>query len=142
MTLHADCIFCKIIRGEIPSFKVFEDDKTLAFMDINPGNPGHCLAIPKFHAENIFATPDEWVAATMATTRRIARAVQIALGPYGMNIVQANGPGAKQSVMHFHVHALPRGKDDGLLLNWGLKPGDMNEIKALAERIRANLPKD
>ena len=68
--------------------------------------------------------------------------MQTTPSPYGMNIVQANGPGAKQSVMHLHVHVLPRGRDDGLLLNWGLKPGDMNEIKALAERIRANLPKD
>ncbi len=142
MTLDKDCIFCKIVRGEIPSFKVYEDDKTYAFMDINPGNPGHCLAIPKFHAENIFTTPDEWVAATMATTRRVARAVQTALTPYGMNIVQANGPGAKQSVMHLHVHILPRAKDDNLLLNWGLKPGNMDEIKALAERIKAALPKD
>ncbi len=141
MTLDANCIFCKIIRGKIPSFKVHEDDKTLAFMDINPGNPGHCLAIPKFHSENFFTTPDEWVAATMAATRRVARAVQTTLSPYGMNIVQANGPGAKQSVMHFHVHILPRAKDDGMLLNWGLKPGNMDEIRAFAERIRANLPK-
>ncbi|MEK7820944.1 MAG: HIT family protein, partial [Pseudomonadota bacterium] len=89
-----------------------------------------------------FTTPDEWVSATMATTRRVARAVQTALTPYGMNIVQANGPGAKQSVMHLHVHILPRAKDDNLLLNWGLKPGNMDEIKALAERIKAALPKD
>jgi histidine triad (HIT) family protein len=142
MTLDANCIFCKIIRGEIPSFKVFEDAKTFAFMDINPGNPGHCLAIPKFHSENIFSTPDEWVAATAATTRRVARAVQAALAPYGLNVVQANGPGAKQSVMHLHVHILPRAKDDNLLLNWGLVPGDMEKIKALAEKIRAHLPKD
>ncbi|MBM3952108.1 MAG: HIT family protein [Rhodospirillales bacterium] len=142
MALDKDCIFCKIIRGEIPSFKVFEDDKTFAFMDINPGNPGHCLAIPKFHSENIFATPDDWVAATAVTTRRVARAVQATLAPFGMNIVQANGPGAKQSVMHLHVHILPRAKDDNLMLNWGLVPGDMVAIKALAEKIRANMPKD
>ncbi len=142
MPLDANCIFCKIIKGEIPSFKVHEDDKTYAFMDINPGNPGHCLAIPKFHAENIFTTPDEWMAATMATTRRVARAVQMALSPYGMNIVQANGPGAKQSVLHLHVHILPRARDDNLLLNWGLKPGDMDEIKGWAERIKAALPRD
>ena len=142
MALDQDCIFCKIIRGEIPSFKVYEDDKTYAFMDINPGNPGHCLAIPKFHAENIFTAPDEWLAATATTTRRVARAVQVALTPYGMNIVQANGPGAKQSVFHLHVHILPRAKDDNLLLNWGLNPGNMDEIRALAERVKAALPKD
>jgi histidine triad (HIT) family protein len=142
MALDKDCIFCKIIRGEIPSFKVFEDDKTLAFMDINPGNPGHCLAIPKFHAENLFTTPDDWVAATAVTTRRVARAVQTTLAPYGMNVVQANGPGAKQSVMHLHVHILPRSPDDNLMLNWGLVPGDMAAIKALAEKIRANMPED
>jgi len=142
MSQDANCIFCKIIKGEIPSFKIYEDDKTFAFMDINPGNPGHCLAIPKFHAETIFTTPDEWVMATAATVRRVARAVQAALSPYGMNIVQANGPGAKQSVMHLHVHILPRVQDDNLLLNWGLAPGNMDQIKALAEKIKAHLPRD
>jgi histidine triad (HIT) family protein len=142
MSVDANCIFCKIVKGDIPSFKLYEDAKTFAFMDINPINPGHALVIPKFHAKDLFETPDEWVAATMVTTRRIARAVQATTRPYGMNIVQANGPGAKQSVFHLHVHIVPRLKDDNLMMNWPLNPGDKGELAKLAEHIRANLPKD
>lgn len=140
MALDKDCIFCKIVRGEIPSFKVFEDDRTLAFMDINPINPGHALIVPKHHAPNIFETPDDWLAAAMVTTRRIARGVETALKPHGMNIVQANGPGAAQSVFHLHIHVVPRAKDDGIKMNWGIRPGNMDEIKAIAEKIKASLP--
>lgn len=142
MTFDANCIFCEIIRGRVPSFKLYENDKTFAFMDINPINPGHALIVPKFHAKDIFETPDEWVGATMVTTRRIARAVQAAVQPYGMNIVQANGPGAKQSVFHLHIHVVPRLKDDNLTMNWPINPGDKDAIAKLAESIRANLPKD
>lgn len=140
MALDKDCIFCKIVRGEIPSFKVFEDDRTLAFMDINPINPGHALIVPKHHAPNIFETPDDWLAAAMVTTRRVARGVETALKPHGMNIVQANGPGAAQSVFHLHIHVVPRAKDDGIKMNWGIRPGNMDEIKAIAEKIKAALP--
>ncbi len=140
MALDKDCIFCKIVRGEIPSFKLFEDDKTLAFMDINPINPGHALIVPKHHAPNIFETPDDWLAAAMVTTRRVARGVETALKPHGMNIVQANGPGAAQSVFHLHIHVVPRAKDDGIKMNWGIRPGNMDEIKAIAEKIKASLP--
>ncbi len=139
MSRDPDCIFCKIIAGEIPSFKVFEDDATFAFMDINPVNPGHALVIPKFHAADVFATPDEWIAATATTAARVARAVNDILSPYGLNLVQANGPGAQQSVMHFHMHVLPRAKDDRLTMNWNLTPGDTDEIAALAEKISAAL---
>lgn len=142
MTLDANCIFCKIIRGEVPSFKLYENDKTFAFMDINPISPGHALIVPKFHAKDVFETPDEWVGVAMVTTRRIARAVQATIQPYGMNIVQANGPGAKQSVFHLHIHVVSRLKDDNLPMNWPINPGDKDAIAKLAERIRANLPKD
>ncbi|MDD9877446.1 MAG: HIT family protein [Magnetovibrio sp.] len=135
--LVEDCIFCKIIRGEIPSFKVFEDDQTFAFMDINPINPGHALVIPKFHAENLYATPDEWFGPTMATVRRVATAVDKVVQPEGMNLLQANGPGAKQSVFHLHMHIIPRSADDGATMNWELVPGDMDAIGALAEEIAA-----
>lgn len=140
MALDKDCIFCKIVRGEIPSFKLFEDDKTLAFMDINPINPGHALIVPKHHAPNIFETPDDWLAAAMVTTRRVARGVETALKPHGMNIVQANGPGAAQSVFHLHIHVVPRAENDGIKMNWGINPGKMDEIRVIAERIKAALP--
>ncbi|MDG2205268.1 MAG: HIT family protein [Alphaproteobacteria bacterium] len=137
--LNEDCIFCKIIRGEIPSFKLYEDDLTYAFMDINPLNDGHALVIPKYHAENIYATPDEWFGPTMSTVRRIASAVNKVVRPEGINLLQANGPGAKQSVFHLHMHVIPRYADDGAGMNWEMKHGDMDAIGELAEQIVATI---
>ena len=137
LNLNEDCIFCKIIRGEIPSFKLYEDDLTYAFMDINPLNDGHALVIPKYHAENIYATPDEWFGPTMSTVRRIASAVNKVVQPEGINLLQANGPGAKQSVFHLHIHVIPRYADDGAGMNWEMKPGDMDAIGKLAKQIIA-----
>ena len=137
LNLNEDCIFCKIIRGEIPSFKLYEDDLTYAFMDINPLNDGHALVIPKYHAENIYATPDEWFGPTMSTVRRIASAVNKVVQPEGINLLQANGPGAKQSVFHLHIHVIPRYADDGAGMNWEMEHGDMDAIGKLAKQIIA-----
>ena len=137
--LDEDCLFCKIIRGEIPCFKVFEDSETLAFMDINPIAEGHVLVVPKFHSADILETPAEWVGKAFAGAKRVAEAVQKTFEPDGINIVQANGPGAKQSVFHLHVHVIPRSLDDGLTMNWELVPGDMDGIGKLAEKIAANV---
>lgn len=134
-----DCIFCKIVAGEIPCFKLYEDEHTLAFMDINPANRGHSLAIPKAHTPNLLESPDETLAVTVATARKVARAVQMTVNPDGLNLVQANGPGAAQSVFHLHMHVIPRFTGDNLMLNWGISPGDMDEIKALSERIAASI---
>lgn len=139
MAANEDCIFCKIIAGEIPSFKLYEDGGTLAFMDINPANEGHALVIPKAHTADLHSTPEDALAATIATARKVAGALQKTLAPDGINLVQANGRAAAQSVFHFHMHVLPRREGDELKLNWGLRPGDMDAIGALAERIRANL---
>lgn len=137
MAADENCVFCKIVAGAIPCFKLWEDDRTLAFMDVNPGNPGHALAIPKAHAENLYAIAAEDLAATAATAQRVAKAVDTALSPDGINLVQANGPGAGQSVFHFHFHILPRARDDGLRMNWGHTPGDMDAIKAVYEKVLA-----
>ena len=137
--LTEDCIFCKIIRGEIPSFKVFEDDRVFAFMDINPIQPGHSLVIPKFHTETIFDAPADWAAATINGIQRLARAVNKTLAPDGINILQANGPGAAQSVFHLHMHVVPRAMNDEIKMNWGIHPGNMDDIKALCGRIQGNL---
>jgi histidine triad (HIT) family protein len=134
-----DCIFCKIVAGEIPCFNVYEDEHTLAFMDINPANRGHALVIPKVHSPDLYESPDETLAATLATARKVARAVRATVNPDGLNLVQANGPGAAQSVFHLHVHIMPRFTGDELKLNWGLKPGDMDEIKTLSEEIARNI---
>jgi histidine triad (HIT) family protein len=134
-----DCVFCKIVAGEIPAFKIYEDEHTLAFMDINPANRGHALAIPKTHTPNLFESSDDVLAVTAATAKKVARAVQKTVKPDGLNLLQANGPGAAQSVFHLHLHVIPRFKDDNLMLNWGINPGDMDEIKALSEEIAANI---
>ena len=139
MIADAKCLFCKIIAGEIPCFKLFENDDTLAFMDINPANEGHALVIPKEHATDVYTVSDAAIAATVTTAKKIAAAIDKTLNPDGLNLLQCNGPAAAQSVFHFHMHVLPRREGDELNLNWGLRPGDMDAIGALAERIRGNL---
>ncbi len=136
MRRDPDCVFCKIVAGEIPSFKLFEDEATLAFMDINPASEGHALVIPRAHAPDLYAVPDEALARTSVTAKKVAAALARTLDPDGLNLVQCNGAAAAQSVMHFHVHVLPRVEDDGLAMNWGLKLGDIDAIGRLAERIR------
>ena len=131
MPTDPNCIFCKIVAGEIPSFKLYEDDQVLSFMDVNPFNEGHCLVITKGHYENLFAVPDADLGAAIA-----AAAVEKAIAPDGINLVQANGPGAGQTVFHFHFHIFPRRLDDNAQLNWGHNPGDMAAIEATAARIR------
>jgi histidine triad (HIT) family protein len=139
MTVDAACIFCKIVAGEIPCFKLVEDDHTLAFMDINPANDGHALVIHKEHSRDLYTIPDAHIAAVVATAKRVALAVDQTVKPEGLNLLQCNGEAAGQSVFHFHMHVLPRALDDDLKLNWGLTPGDMDGIRGLAERIRANM---
>jgi histidine triad (HIT) family protein len=133
------CIFCRIVAGTIPCVRLYEDADTLAFMDINPVHDGHCLVIPKAHYATIFDIAPEAAAAASRAAAKLARAVQQALAPDGMNLLQANGPGAAQSVGHVHWHVLPRRNGDGLAMNWQPKPGDPTRIKAIAERIRARL---
>ena len=136
-----DCVFCKIIRGEIPSVKLYEDEKTYAFMDINPLSSGHSLVIPKHHAENIYVTPPHVLSVAMETLSKVSAATNRAVKPEGINILQANGPGARQSVFHTHFHIIPRSTDDGLTMNWELQPGEMAGINAVAKKIQAELEK-
>ena len=139
MKTDADCIFCKIVVGQMPCFKLLEDDRTLAIMDIYPANEGHCLVLSKEHFPTVFDISDEAFAAVSHSVNRVARAVNRALSPMGLNLVQANGPGAQQSVAHFHIHVLPRKPGDALKLNWGVKAGNTDTIAAIAEKIRAKL---
>jgi histidine triad (HIT) family protein len=141
MRTDPNCVFCKIVAGQIPCFKLHEDERTLAFMDINPANPGHALAIAKEHWENLAALPAPLLGPVLATAQRVAKAAEAALKPDGINLLQANGPGAGQSVFHFHVHILPRRNGDELKINWGEKRGDMAAIKAIYEKLMAAMPK-
>jgi histidine triad (HIT) family protein len=139
MPRDANCVFCKIVAGETPCFRLFEDDQTLAFMDINPAHDGHCLVIAKEHYANIFEISDDLLAAVALSARKVAGAVNQATSPDGLNLVQANGEGAQQSVKHFHFHVLPRKLGDQLKFDWGVKPGDRDVIAALAAKIRTFL---
>jgi histidine triad (HIT) family protein len=134
-----DCVFCKIRDGQIPSMKVFEDDRTLAFMDINPLGPGHCLVIPKAHAASLYEADLEDLHAVIATAQQVARAIREALAPDGLNMLQANGAAAFQSVLHFHLHLIPRWANDGKGFDWKMVPGHRDQIMKAGERIRALL---
>jgi histidine triad (HIT) family protein len=135
-----DCIFCKIINGEIPSVKVYEDDKVLAFMDINPINEGHLLIIPKAHAATIIEITEADFLAVMSATRKLAAAVKTALNPDGINLLQLNGKAANQVVPHLHVHIVPRWFGDGVTVSqWELVAGDMEKMKELAEKIQREI---
>ena len=139
MKREANCIFCKIAAGEVPCFKVYEDVATLAFMDINPASEGHCLAIAKAHFEDIYSAGTGEVGKVAETAAKVAKAVRQVVKPDGLNLIQANGPGAAQSVPHFHIHVLPRRLGDELKINWGLKPGNRAALATLAEKIKAKI---
>lgn len=133
------CIFCKIVAGQILCFKLLEDEMTIAFMDVNPVNPGHALAVVKGHWPTVDVIPAEVLAAVAKTAQRVAKAVIGELKPVGVNLLQANGAGAGQSVPHLHIHIMPRRANDGMALNWEYKPGDKAEIEAIYKRLKAAL---
>ena len=135
-----NCIFCKIVAGQIPCFKLLEDHDTIAFMDINPVNPGHALAVAKGHWPTVDVIPPEVLAAVARSAQRVAKAAMKELKPVGVNLLQANGAGAGQSVPHLHIHIMPRRPGDDVELNWEPKPGDMAEIEAMCRRLKAALP--
>ena len=116
--MDADCIFCKIVGGDIPSTRVIEDDDKLAFLDINPVRPGHTLLIPKTHYERITDMPAEEAGRLLSALPGLASAVANAADADGVNIFQANGACAGQVVPHVHFHIIPRHRDDGYSFNW------------------------
>jgi len=134
-----DCVFCKIRDGQIPSVKIYDDERTFAIMDINPLNEGHLLVIPKAHAATIYEIAEEDMGRLAVVAKRIALAVQKTLRPDGLNMLQANGAAAFQSVPHFHLHLIPRWSGDGKGFDWELVKGDPEKIRATAQKIRAAL---
>ncbi len=138
MAYDTNNIFAKILRGEIPCIKLYEDAHTLAFMDIMPQVDGHALVIPKEAATTLFELSDEAAAACMKTVRKIGNAQKQALGAEGVVLMQLNGPAAGQSVPHFHIHVIP-GSIADLRKPHAAVMGDQAQIKALAERIIAVL---
>ncbi len=138
MSESAHCIFCKIVRGEIPAVKVHEDAQTLTFMDVRPASPGHTLVISKAHAPNLLEIAEADLLAVASTVQRVARAVQKALSPDGIRIGQFNGAAAGQTVLHYHVHIVPmrEGQKAGA---HGREPANPEQLKVLAAQIRAAL---
>lgn len=133
-----ECVFCLIISGEIPCFRVHEDEHTLAFMDINPLSEGHLLVIPKVHFENLLdpeADP-EVLGQVMKPVPMLAKALSQALNTDSLTMLQSNGMWAAQSVLHYHIHLIPRRENDNLLLDWGLEAGDLKAIGKAGQKIR------
>lgn len=140
MKRDPDCIFCKIVAGEIPSNQVYGDDYCVAFMDISPINRGHLLVVPREHFETIVDIDAELYGRLASVLAKIAGGVQKALNPDGMNVMQLNGKAANQVVPHVHLHLVPRWKDDGeTVCQWEPVTGNMSEIAETAELIRSHV---
>src|SRR3712207_621108 len=128
MPADPDCLFCKIVAGDIPSTRVDEDERTVSFMDINPATRGHALVIPRAHTRDLLTIDPEALAAVTAAAQRLAQRAKDRLGADGINLLNSCGPAAWQTVFHFHVHVIPRYDDDPLRLPWVPGPGDGDEI--------------
>lgn len=133
------CIFCRLIKGEIPAAKVYEDEQTIAFMDIGQVNPGHVLVASKRHAANLFELSADEAAAVMRTVHHVAHAVRATFDPPGLTLLQANGREGDQTVFHFHMHIVPRHGDDGIALSWPRKEPAREVLEDYAARIRQRL---
>ncbi len=135
----SDCVFCKIVAGQIPSTRVHEDEHTLAFMDLGQVNPGHVLVAVKKHAANIFELDDTQTAAVARASTLVARAIRDAFAPEGLSVYQANGKAACQTVFLYHVHVLPRHEADGMELTWPVKNPPREILEGYAEKIRKKI---
>ena len=133
------CIFCKIVAGQIPSFKVYEDDVIFAFLDIGPLVPGHTLVVPKAHYATVMTTPPEVLAAVNARLPALSRAVLAAVGAEACHVLVNNGASAMQTVPHLHYHVIPRQEDDGFSIPWKTHPLDKAQAPALAAAIVSRL---
>jgi histidine triad (HIT) family protein len=131
-----DCIFCKIVAGELPATIVDEDERTIAFMDISPATRGHALVIPRAHAGSLLEVPAEDLHACATTAQRLARRMSERLGAAGVNLVNSCGAAAWQTVFHFHVHVIPRYEGDPLQLPWIPQPGDPDAVAAAGAELR------
>ena len=132
-----NCIFCKVVAGELPSEQIDSDERTLTVMDINPATRGHAVVITRTHAENLSEVSDEDALAAMQSARRVVDRMRATLAPAGFNILHNIGRAAWQSIFHFHVHVVPRYEDDPLELPWIPEPADPAELARVADLIRA-----
>ena len=138
MAHEPDCIFCKIVREEAPSFRICEDEHTLTFLDLFPVAPGHTLVITKEHFSDVFEATPEALAAVARTARRVAHAIRAELTPDGLGVFQLNGAAAGQTVFHYHMHLIPRAMGDGLMLH-GRRKAAPDELVEMARRLTSAL---
>jgi histidine triad (HIT) family protein len=131
-----DCIFCKIVAGELPAERVQEDEHTVAFMDLNPWTRGHALVIPRNHSKNLYEVPDEDLRHTASAAKRLAERMRDRLGCDGINLLNACEPAAWQTVFHFHIHVIPRYSDDPLRLPVQPEQASFEELGAVAAELR------
>jgi len=131
-----DCIFCKIVAGELPAQRVDEDEHTIAFLDLNPWTRGHALVIPREHSPNLYEIPDDDLARTGAAAKRLARRIKERLGCDGINLINSSGPAAWQTVFHFHIHVIPRYDDDPLQLPTRPKEASPDELAEVGGELR------
>ena len=136
-TPPGQCLFCKLVAGEIPSARVYEDALTLAFMDIGQVNPGHVLVATKRHAATLLDITPEEAAAVMQTAQRVASAIREVFDPPGITLLQANGREGEQTVFHFHMHVVPRHAQDGIGFTWPRKNPDAAVLRDYADRLAA-----
>jgi histidine triad (HIT) family protein len=134
-----DCVFCEIVAGGIPSFKVYEDAAAFAFMDINPLTEGHVLVVPKRHSATLFDTDDAVLREVIVAAKKVAGAMKQALGLDSLNLLQANGRWAAQSVPHLHFHLIPRRENDDAGMDWVLVPGDKDALRRVSETLALSL---
>ena len=133
-----DCIFCKLANGVFPTNSIYEDDKFNVILDLGPATKGHALILPKEHADNLYELPDETAAAAMILAKKLAKKMVDKLGADGLNVVQNNGEAAGQTVFHFHMHLIPRYKDDNQHILWEPREVDDNQQKELCEKLKTN----
>ena len=133
----ADCLFCGIVDGSVPSQTIDSDDQTVAFMDIAPATPGHALVVPRRHSAGLLEIDADDLSATVMAAQRLARRMKEVLDADGIDLINACGAAAWQTVFHFHIHVVPRYEDDPLKLPWIPEEGDQDEIAEIAERLRS-----
>ncbi len=130
-----NCIFCKIANGEIPSNTVYEDKNFRVILDLGPATRGHALLIPKEHADNLYELPEELAAEVLPAAKKVAAAMRKKLQCDGLNLVQNNGETAGQTVMHFHLHMIPRYENDGQQINWTPGKPSQEELEATMKQL-------
>ena len=133
---ETDCLFCGIVAGTIPSETIDANERTVTFMDINPATRGHALVVPRVHSADLMEIDEYDLAAAILAAQRLAARMGETLGADGVNLINACGAAAWQTVFHFHIHVVPRYEDDPLKLPWIPEPGNTDEIAAVAAQLR------